>query len=588
MLQSSVRRMSLAVLLGALAACESPTKPPPPVASVVVGPGLALVDAGGTAQFGVTVSDANGRRLEGRAVTWEILDTVVGTISSTGLVTSKPNPTVADRNATVRATVDGIAGQSTVSVRPSVVTSLTLSPYAPTLQDGDAPTLTVQARDAANNLLVGRTANFSSRDVNSARVSSAGVLTPVPFLGGGNRAVRIVANIGSVYDSITVNVAPTELSEIQIFPAQPFLQPGWTKTLRTEGRTPSGNPVVGFTPTYSSSNTAIATVNASGVVTALPAVAGTSQVIANFGEFADTVTVTVDACGAAPIGTYPLQVRFFGPNPPTPSVQAAFDCAAARIGAIIRLPVAATNINNPSMTGCTGEATAVNETAFTGLIIYAKVDTIDGPGQVLGSAGPCYVRSTSRLPLIGVMNFDDDDLAGLEADGRLLAVIMHEMLHVVGIGTSWRDNLRNPLLWTGDVANPGFLGVRAREACVNSHGGSSICVGQVPIEDCVGIPGCGSGTRLGHWRELIFRRELMTGYVSAAGQQNPFSRMTIEALADLGYSVDPDQSNDYVIPPPSLMSMLQQGTGSRELRMPAPRLPTHEIDPMGRARPIVR
>jgi len=138
------------------------------------------------------------------------------------------------------------------------------------------------------------------------------------------------------------------------------------------------------------------------------------------------------------------------------------------------------------------------------------------------------------------------------------------------------------------VSDPGFLGLRARAACVESHNGANVCMNQVPIEDCVGIPSCGAGTLHGHWRELIFRRELMTGYVSPAGQQNPFSRMTIEALADLGYAVDPDQSNDYVIPTPGLMGLFEQGSRNGELQMPAPRMPTHTVDPMGRLRPIIR
>jgi hypothetical protein len=54
----------------------------------------------------------------------------------------------------------------------------------------------------------------------------------------------------------------------------------------------------------------------------------------------------------------------------------------------------------------------------------------------------------------------------------------------------------------------------------------------VPVEDCVGIPGCGAGTINSHWKEPTFRNELMTGYLNAG--INPFSKMTIQSLADLG------------------------------------------------------
>lgn len=584
---SSVRRSLMAVLLGVLAACESPTKPPVPVASVVVGPGTSTVDAGSTVQYGVVVTDVNGRQLEGRQIVWSVADTNIATITSAGLLTAKPHPESINRSTFVRADVGGKFGVSIIAVRPAVVASISIGPSPATLQPGDIRSLTVVVRDPFGNILPGRPANWTSRDNTTARVSSDGVLTPVGFLSPDNRTVRIVANIGTVSDSITVTVAATTVVSLRSFPDAPYIQPGWTKTLRVEGLSPANTAVLGLTPTFSSSNPAVATVNSSGVVTALPDANGTTDVIATFGSLADTITVTVDACGAAPAGNFPLVVRYYGATPPSATIQAAFDCAARRIRAIIRNPLPTVNFNSTSLQGCLGENTTITESS-SGLIIYAKVDSIDGPGKVLGSAGPCFVNS-NRTPVLGRMNFDQDDLNALSVDGRLGAVIMHEMLHVVGIGTMWTDAQLNPQMWTGAVTDPGFLGQRARNACVDFHGGSNICTTQVPIEDCVGITGCGAGTLHGHWRELIFRRELMTGYVSQAGLQNPFSRMTIEALADLGYGVDPDQSNDYVIPSPALMGLIQQGgAGSGELRMPAPTLPTHMIDRMGRLRPLLR
>jgi hypothetical protein len=545
------------------------------------------VDPGATVQFSVIVNDESGNPLEGREVTWSVVDTNVATITASGLLTAKPHPDATNRSSFVRAEVGGKFGVSTLSVRPAVVSSITIAPFTATLQPGDAPTLSVQVRDAFGNLLPGRPPTWTSRDPLTARVASDGVLSPVGFVSASNRTVRIVANIGNVSDSITVTVAPTTVVGLRIFPDAPYLQPNWTKTLRVEGRSPANTAVLGVMPTFSSSNPTVATVDAGGIVTALAGAGGTTNVIATFGAFADTVTVTVDACGAAPAGSYPLVVRFFGPNPPSGPVQTAFNCAADRIRAIIRSPLAPIAFNNTSLQNCIGEPLSITESS-SGLIIYAKVDSIDGPGQVLGSAGPCFVNSSTRIPVVGVMRFDQADLNALSADGRLGAVIMHEMLHVVGIGTMWRDAQLTPQMWTGAVGDPGFLGQRAREACVDFHGGANICATQVPIEDCVGIAGCGAGTLHGHWRELIFRRELMTGYVSQAGLQNPFSRMTIQALGDLGYDVDPDQSNDYVIPPAAFMDLVEPSARRGELQMPAPRMPTHYVDAMGRLRPIIR
>lgn len=583
------RRMMVAMLvLGALGAgCDSPTRPTTPVQSVSVLPLVSLLMPGQTAQYGMVARSADGEALEGRTATWSVLDASVATVSATGLVTALPNLEATERMTQVRATVDGKFGEADVRVSPTPVASLSLTPYVSVLQEGQAPTLVVTARDAANNVLPGRTVTWASRDSTVARVSSEGVMTPVGFTGVVNKTARIVASIGAVADSITVSVAPVTVASIIVGPEKLYMQPGWTKALRLEGRTATDAVVEGLTATsYESLDPTLASVSAGGAVTTLPAANGTGKIVAHYGALSDTLTLTVSACGAAPAGSYPLEIRFFGPNPPSASVEAAFTCAADRLRGIIRSPLANTALGGASSQPCTGEAGTLNDVT-TGLIIFAKVDSIDGPGQVLGSAGPCYVRSTSRLPVVGVMEFDSADLASIEASGQLPDVILHEMLHVIGIGSVWRDGLLSPSRWTGDVTNPGFTGARAIAACRTEHGGSAICIDRVPIEDCVsGVPlTCGAGTRLGHWREVTFKTELMTGYISGVGVKNPFSRMTIDALADLGYTVDTDLANDYLIPGTSLMAPAGEAAG-RLIALPAPRLPLFEIDPAGRVRPI--
>lgn len=63
------------------------------------------------------------------------------------------------------------------------------------------------------------------------------------------------------------------------------------------------------------------------------------------------------------------------------------------------------------------------------LLIFAEPIAIDGPGGVLAAAGPCAV-SDGFFPVVGGMQFDTDDLEGLEDDGTLEDVILHEMGHV--------------------------------------------------------------------------------------------------------------------------------------------------------------
>jgi hypothetical protein len=216
------------------------------------------------------------------------------------------------------------------------------------------------------------------------------------------------------------------------------------------------------------------------------------------------------------------------------------------------------------------------------VMIFVSVDSIDGPGQVLGSAGPCFIRNSDGLTTYGRMRFDRDDLQDLLDAGRLEAVILHEMLHVIGIGTLWRTH---ELLSNEGQPNVQFDGPLARESCVNDHGGITPCINAVPVENCLDLSqSCGAGTINSHWKESIFGIELMTGYASQTS--NPMSRMSIQSLADLGYQVNLLPADFYSLNP-SLMA-LRDDFGASAIVMPAPILPTHTMDRFGRLTPLPR
>jgi len=64
----------------------------------------------------------------------------------------------------------------------------------------------------------------------------------------------------------------------------------------------------------------------------------------------------------------------------------------------------------------------------------------------------------------------------------------------------------------------------------------------VPVENTGG-----GGTRDSHWRESIFRSEIMTGWIGP-GTNMPISRITVGSLADLGYTVNMAAADAYVPP----------------------------------------
>ena len=108
------------------------------------------------------------------------------------------------------------------------------------------------------------------------------------------------------------------------------------------------------------------------------------------------------------------------------------------------------------------------------LQIYVDIKPIDGPLGTLGQAGPCQIRSTSQLPVLGFMQLDAADVTRLEQAGDLLDVTLHEMGHVLGIGTLWGnfDLLVNPSLPSNAGADTHFAGAAAI-AAFDAAGGTA-------------------------------------------------------------------------------------------------------------------
>jgi hypothetical protein len=177
--------------------------------------------------------------------------------------------------------------------------------------------------------------------------------------------------------------------------------------------------------------------------------------------------------------------------------------------------------------------------AYSGVVddvlIDARDTPMDGPRGVLGRAAGLAIREGHWQPYWGLMEFDSDDLEMLQDQGRLGDVILHEMGHVLGLGGNW---LLNGLV-DNALIDPGYTGA-AGVAAYRELGGT----GYVPLEN-----GGGLGTMWGHWRESVFDRELMTGFIDAGNQY--LSRLTVAALADQGYGVSLAAADDFELPGPA-------------------------------------
>ena len=229
----------------------------------------------------------------------------------------------------------------------------------------------------------------------------------------------------------------------------------------------------------------------------------------------------------------------------TPSQNASFLNAADRWMNILRGELADIDFSSNPVDANT---CIQGQPAFSGTIddlrIYVDITPIDGALGTLGQAGPCQIRVVSKLPVLGFIQLDAADVTRLEQDDDLVDVILHEMGHVLGIGTLWGnfDNLLvNPSLPGNAGADTHFAGAAAI-AVFDAAGGTAYTGGAtVPVDNEAAV-----GSSDAHWREPVLQLELMTPALSP-GVSNPLSAITTESLADLGYSVDSSGADAFTV-----------------------------------------
>lgn len=254
-----------------------------------------------------------------------------------------------------------------------------------------------------------------------------------------------------------------------------------------------------------------------------------------------TASATLQVSVPAATSEFTIDLLFV--HEPDPAVRAAFESAAAHWQRVITGDLRDVTVNIPA--GSCIEGNPGFQGSIDDLLVVADVGPIDGVYGILGSAGPCYVRGEAGtpgddLPYFGAMRFDEADLARMQQDGTLETVILHEMGHVLGLGTLWEAGpfsyLNHDAASCQDSTQVTYTGTHGVDAY---HALGRL--GEVPVENTGG-----AGTKCGHWQEATFGDELMTGWINGANA--PLSRVTVGGLDDLGYRVDYSQADAYVLP----------------------------------------
>jgi len=276
------RLASLWLLCGAafaLGACSggSSSLSAPAVASIEVSPNSIALVAGQTDQVTVTATYTTGAKAG---------------IASGETFTSS-DPAVAAVSVTATDPGSGkVSGAVTVTVSAAQPASITVTPSSASLLPGASQALTVTAQFAASSTPITSGLAFTSSNLNIATVSATGVVTAV---GPGSATITVTDAAANQTASATISVLiPVTLTSIAVTPATASLAAGARETLNVAANYSDGSQKSLSTGlVFTSSNSAVATVTAAGVVTAVAPGSATITVTDTAANKTASATVTV-------------------------------------------------------------------------------------------------------------------------------------------------------------------------------------------------------------------------------------------------------------------------------------------------------
>ena len=247
-----------------------------------------IVQGGNTGQFTATGTYTDGS-------TTDITATVVWASSVTGVadfITTPGEVTSAATGSTTITATDGatsIVGSTALYVTTSSLVSISVTPSNPSVGLGNTqPFIATGTYADTSTADLTSSVTWSLSDPTVASISAGGLATPIQ-----TGTTTITATSGSVGGSTLLTVAASSLVSIAVTPLTPSVPQGNTQQFIATGTfTDSSTQNLTSSVTWTSSNTAVATIGSNGLVTSLAT--GSTTIRATSGVFGET-TLTIVA-----------------------------------------------------------------------------------------------------------------------------------------------------------------------------------------------------------------------------------------------------------------------------------------------------
>ena len=239
-----------------------PPPPPPPgpvVDRVTVEPASFTLNVGATGQLQASAFDAAGAAINGAVFSYTSSAPTIATVSTTGTITG-----VLPGSATITTASGSKTANAAVTVQLAAVGNVTLTISRTLLKESDTVSAVAVVRDEQNQEIT-REITWSSSD------SSVAVVTPLGLILGlaSGGPVTISATAGGKSGSVIIAVIPATVLVVKVLPDTTDLVPGSTKLMTVTATDEFGNAVTNRPVIWNSFNSRAATVDSTGLVTAV-------------------------------------------------------------------------------------------------------------------------------------------------------------------------------------------------------------------------------------------------------------------------------------------------------------------------------
>ena len=303
MLSRTTWRRALAVAITTVVACDIQSRTSlsgNEAARLDVSPKLLTLQQNQAADFTAIAFTSTGDTAD-LAVSWSATSgTIIDTSTNSGRHNGRyrAGADTGKVKVVAKGRSGGPADTSVVTVTLAPVTTVAVSPAVASVAAGQTVQLTATPKDVSGNPLSGRVVTWASTSPGVATVSGSGVVSGVA---AGAATVTAACEGQSGTAAITVTVVP--VASVAVSPASASVTVGQTAQLAATPKDANGNPLTGRTVTWATSNSTVATVSGSGLVSG--AVAGTATITASSEGQNGTAAITVTVVPVASVEVTP-------------------------------------------------------------------------------------------------------------------------------------------------------------------------------------------------------------------------------------------------------------------------------------------